>query len=199
MNPLNRKNERGIAMLIVMFSVLLLSVIGLGMMYSTNMESAINSNYRDKQTAFYAALAGLQEARDRIQPATHNIVAPTQLPTTAAANVIYIVSNYAAVKPWLTSSPYFDTELCQEKLLNILPVGTPGVPCTNIASGTGWLSYIDDSQSSSAPWNLTHPLDLKWVRIQLKGNNNTPVPVNGDPNSTDQACWNGVNQMSTPT
>jgi hypothetical protein len=198
MNSLNRTNERGIAMLIVMFSVLLLSVIGLGMMYSTNMESAINSNYRDKQSAFYAALAGLQEARDRIQPATHNIVAPGQLPSTAAANVIYIVSNYATVKPWLTSSPYFDTELCQEKVLNILPVGIPGVPCTNIASGTSWFSHVDDSQSSSAPWNL-YPLDLKWVRIQLKANNNTPVAVNGDPTASDQTCWTGVHQMSTPT
>ena len=56
-------------MLVVMFALLLLSVIGLGMMYSTNMESAINSNYRDKQVALYAALGGLQEARDRIQPA----------------------------------------------------------------------------------------------------------------------------------
>src|SRR5437868_15040809 len=99
MNSLNRKNERGIAMLVVLFAVLLLSVIGLGMMYSTNMETSINSNYRDKQVAFYAALAGLQEARDRIQPSTHNIVAPTALPSTIAQNVIYIVSNATTVQP----------------------------------------------------------------------------------------------------
>src|SRR6185369_3106089 len=30
-------------------------------------------------------------------------------------------------------------------------------------------------------------------------NNNTPIAVNGDASETDQACWNGVNQMSTPT
>src|SRR2546426_7459455 len=101
-----QRGQRGIAFLVAMFALLLLSVIGLGMMYSTNMESSINSNYRDKQTAFYAALAGLQEARDRIQPATHNIVAPTQLPSTTAANVIYIVSNFTTVKPWLTSNRY---------------------------------------------------------------------------------------------
>src|SRR5438552_6153577 len=129
-NPIMERQERGIALLLVLFTMLLLSVIGLGMMYSTNMESSINSNYRDKQTAFYAALAGLQEARDRIQPATHNIVAPTQLPSTMAANVIYIVSNLTTVKPWLTSNRYLDSELCQEKVLSI-PVGTPGVPCTD--------------------------------------------------------------------
>src|SRR3954466_6520451 len=109
MNCLNRKNERGIAMLVVLFSVLLLSVIGLGMMYSTNMETSINSNYRDKQGAFYAAIAGLQEARDRIQPATHNIVAPTDLPSTSFAYVIYIVANASTVKPWDPTNTYFDT------------------------------------------------------------------------------------------
>src|SRR5438094_10412363 len=98
-NPIMERQERGIALLLVLFTMLLLSVIGLGMMYSTNMESSINSNYRDKQGSLYAALAGLQEARDRIQPATHNIVAPTSLPgfiaTTSAgsAGLIYIVAN----------------------------------------------------------------------------------------------------------
>src|SRR5437899_13082186 len=105
-NPIMERQERGIALLLVLFTMLLLSVIGLGMMYSTNMESSINSNYRDKQTAFYAALAGLQEARDRIQPATHNIVAPTQLPSTSLANIIYIVSNYLTVKPWFRRRSY---------------------------------------------------------------------------------------------
>jgi hypothetical protein len=183
-------------MLVVLFSLLLLSVIGLGMMYSTNMETSINSNFRDKQTAYYAALAGLQEARDRIQPATHNIVAPELLPSTAAANVIYIVSNLATVKPWLTSNRYFDTELCHENTLGLS--GTLGVPCTGIASGTAWRTYVDDSQSSSAPWNLTNPLDLKWTRITLKGNNMTPYPVNGNSASAAQTCWNGINQLSTP-
>src|SRR6266850_8485105 len=154
-----QRGQRGIAFLVAMFALLLLSVIGLGMMYSTNMETAINSNYRDKQASLYASLAGLQEARDRIQPATHNIVAPDALPTTSAQKVIYIVSDYATVKPWDPSNQYFDTELCQEKVMGL--TGTPGVPCptTSIPSGTGWFTYVDDSQSSSAPWNLATPLD----------------------------------------
>src|SRR5215470_1404061 len=83
-----RVGERGIAMLVAVFALLLLSVIGLGMMYSTNMETNINSNYRDKQIATYAAMAGLQEARDRIrdydptQPIPHaRIPAPGGLPS----------------------------------------------------------------------------------------------------------------------
>src|SRR5215471_20204041 len=89
------KNERGMAMLIVLFALLLLSVIGLGMMYSTNMETSINSNYRDKQVAFYAAMAGMQEGRERIKyvNGSYNIQPPQALPSTSAANVIYIVSD----------------------------------------------------------------------------------------------------------
>ena len=116
---LSVNSDRGIALLVVLFSLLLLSVIGLGMMYSTNMETSINYNYRDKQIAFYAAMAGLQEARDRIQPATHNIVAPTQLPSTSFQNIVYIVGNAASVKPWDTTNAYFDTELCQQQILSL--------------------------------------------------------------------------------
>src|SRR5436190_2638183 len=189
-----KRNERGIALIIVLFATLLLTVIGLGMMYSTNMETSINHNYRESQVALYAALAGLQEARQRIKY-PYEITPPMVLPSTTAANVIYIVSDYSTVKPWDPTNAYFDTELCQENILGL--TGTPGVPCTTVPSGSAWYSYIDDSQSSSAPWNLAHPLDWKWTRIQLKGNNNTPVAVNGNSTDASQACWNGRTQMST--
>src|SRR5512138_2895984 len=94
-----RFGERGIAMLVAVFALLLLSVIGLGMMYSTNMETNINSNYRDKQAATYAAMAGLQEARDRIRPydptqpiPLTRIPSPAGLPSLTEANVIYIIN-----------------------------------------------------------------------------------------------------------
>src|SRR5262245_51472550 len=78
------KRERGMAMFVVMFAILLLSIIGLGMMYSTVTETSINSNYKDSQIAMYASMAGLHEARDRIQPATHNVAAPTDEPSLSA-------------------------------------------------------------------------------------------------------------------
>src|SRR6185436_19924268 len=96
---MRRRTERGIAMLVALFALLLLSVVGLGMMYSTNMETAINSNYRDKQGAMYAAMAGLQEARDRLRPwdplasmPAGRIVAPPGLPSLTAANIVYIIN-----------------------------------------------------------------------------------------------------------
>src|ERR1700756_3933817 len=110
------ENERGIAMMVVLFALLLLSVVGLGMMYSTNMETSINGNYRDKQDAFYAALAGIQEARERIRvnsysgtTPVYSITPPFVLPSTSAANVIYIVSDATKVKPWDSTNSYFDS------------------------------------------------------------------------------------------
>lgn len=186
-------------MLVVMFALLLLSVIGLGMMYSTNMESAINSNYRDKQVALYASLGGLQEARDRIQPATHNIVAPDDLPSLTAPKVIYILAD-SSVVPWDTdpSNKYFDTELCQENVLGL--TGTPGVPCTTMvpSSNTSWRTMVYNDVVSSAPWNLSQPTDVKWTRVTLKGNNTTPVAVNGDNSNSGQICWDGTHQITLP-
>ena len=60
------QGERGIALLVALFTLLLLSVVGMGMMYSTNMETNINGNNRGKQTAMYAAMAGLQETRQEL-------------------------------------------------------------------------------------------------------------------------------------
>src|SRR5436309_3785049 len=191
----SQRNQSGVALIIALFALLLLSVVGLGMMYSTNMETSINGNYRDKQEVFYAALAGLQEARDRIQPTWGDIPAPTALPTTSFQNVIYILSDASTVKPWDPTNKYFDTELCQEQVMGLS--GTLQVPCTTIASGSAWYKTYDHSLGGI--WNLPNPLDLKWVRITVKGNNMTPVPVNGNPAIADQACWNGANQISTPT
>src|SRR5438552_9615625 len=191
----SQRNQSGVAMIIALFALLLLSVVGLGMMYSTNMETSINGNYRDKQEAFYAALAGLQEARDRIQPAWGDIPVPTALPATSFQNVIYILSDASTVKPWDPTNKYFDTELCQEQVMGLS--GTLQVPCTTIASGSTWYQTYDHSLSGI--WTLTNRLDLKWVRITIKGNNMTPVTVNGNPGIGDQACWNGANQMSTPS
>lgn len=203
-------------MVVAIFALLLLSVIGLGMMYSTNMETAINANYRDKQVSLYSGLAGLQEARDRIQcrsarspssptidadcPPTLNIAPPTALPSLSAGNVIYLINPRSGetVAPWSDSNAYMDTELCQEHILGLS--GTPGVPCGpgDLPTVTTWYTTYDDSLSSAGVWKSLSPLDFKWVRLTLKTNNMTPVPVNGNNSIANQVCWDGTNQLVLP-
>jgi hypothetical protein len=193
-------------MLVSLFALLLLSVIGLGMMYSTNMESAINSNYRDKQTTMYAAMAGLQEARDRLRPydptqaiPNGRLVAPAGLPSLTAGNVIYVINPKGGevVAPWSTSNLYMDTELCQEHVLGLS--GTVGVPCDTLPTGSSWYTVYDDSLTAAAFWKLTNPLDFKWIRIALKTNNNTPVVANANSGDNHQVCWDGNHQIVLPS
>jgi len=192
--------QRGIALFAVMLALLLLTVIGLGMMYSTNTETSINANYKDSQRALYAALAGLQEARDRIQPATGDVTVPTGLPSTSAANIIYILNprGTETVAPWdiSHSNTYPDTELCHENVMGLS--GTSGVPCTTIASGSSWYSTLNNYTSTSSVWHLSAPLDTKWTRISLKGNNMSPAAASGDSTNSSQVCWDGHNQVTIP-
>src|SRR4051812_27517853 len=132
------RNERGIALLVTLFALLLLTVIGLGMMVSTSTETTINANYRDKQASLLASMAGLQEVRDRIQPATPSMTAPTDLPALTSANVVYLINPKSGetVAPWGITNRYADVELCQENILGLS--GTFGVPCTALPSVTTW-------------------------------------------------------------
>src|SRR5262245_9519615 len=98
-----RTGERGMVLLIALFTLVLLSVIGLGLMYSTNMETIINTNYRDKQVAMYGALSGVQEARDRLQPSAPQVTVPDDLPTLSNHQVIYIINpkDGETIEPWV--------------------------------------------------------------------------------------------------
>lgn len=207
----NRRSEQGMALLIALFALLLLSAVGLAMMYSSTTETSINSNFRDKQIAAYASVSGALEARDRLQPATGDIAAPNGLPTAGSPNVIYIVnpSSVETVTPWTYSSKYADTEFCQENLSSTLGVtqGTVGIPCsgsTSLPSGSGWYTVKDDSSSGSygssfLGYKQSTPLTYKWTRITLKADNMTPVGSDGNPGTGNQVCWDGKNQVTLPT
>src|SRR5438309_2438300 len=62
----NRAMERGIALLISIFVLLLISVVAISLVVSSGTESALAGNYRSSTSVYYAALAGLEEARGRL-------------------------------------------------------------------------------------------------------------------------------------
>ena len=198
-----QNKERGIALLVALFALLLLSAIGMGMMFSANTETNINANFREKQIATYAAMAGVQEAKDRLS-SIGDITTPAGLPSTGAPNVIYIINpqNGETVAPWDYNNKYYDTELCHENVLGL--TGTNGTQCpaasTSFPSGGGWhATPLDNSSGSySGAYKLNPPLNYKWIRIQLKANNSTPYPVDGSSNS-NQVCWTGTRQIPLPS
>jgi len=219
------RRERGIALLLTIFGLLLITAVAVAMLYSSDSETTISVNYRDKEAGTYAALSGLQEARDRLQPLTGDLatggLAPTALPGPANGQVLYLVNpgpgeTVATVAPWKATvggnpNPYFDKELCQENMTALgLAAGTVGVPCTTVPSnacavagtgGGGWCSYYDDS-AHATNWNVKDangnpvPLDYKWVRITLKADNSAPVYIqNVAAAAGTQVCWDGTSHQ----
>src|SRR5216684_6770707 len=123
MKNLTRNGERGVALFFSIFALLLLTAIAASLIFMTNTETQINSNYRQEQMAYFAAKAGIEEARARMMPSDPNtinaggVLLPTAAPTTANFSVIYIVNpgNAAnSVKPWdnsANSAAYPDDEI----------------------------------------------------------------------------------------
>jgi Tfp pilus assembly protein PilX len=58
--PPDLRNERGIAMIIALLSVMLLTALGLGLILTTGTEATLATNYRDNGEALYAADAGVE-------------------------------------------------------------------------------------------------------------------------------------------
>src|SRR5271166_3631061 len=58
--------EAGSALLIAIFALLLISVVGIALLVSTGTDSALAGNYRTSTAAYYAGVAGLEEARGRL-------------------------------------------------------------------------------------------------------------------------------------
>ena len=63
---MRRPTESGAAMLIAIFALLLISVVAIALVVSTGTDSSLAGNYRTATTAYYAGVAGLEEARGRL-------------------------------------------------------------------------------------------------------------------------------------
>src|SRR5881398_2360906 len=61
-----RRSEAGIALLIAIFILLLIGVVAIALIVSSGTESALAGNYRSSTGVYYAAMAGLEEARGRL-------------------------------------------------------------------------------------------------------------------------------------
>ena len=218
------RSERGVALIICLFALMLLSGIGLGMMYMADTETSINRNYRDSQQAYFAATAGIQEVRERLMPTSGSLIAgPTTLPNTGAGittGVVYVLNwgngvAKAAITPWDMSdtSLYRDSEFCHE---NFGAVGSPLVantgantPCAAVPSGTP--TYVDSTMPTVFSANLNANVPYRWVRITLKANRSSvPDPAATPTNSyyvgaspstdsnTTPICWDGTRELPLP-
>jgi hypothetical protein len=178
--PHRRRSEAGIALLIAIFVLLLIGVTAIALILSSGAESALAGNYRSSASTYYAALAGIEEARGRLLPSNPDyfgaFVAPpgTQLPL---GQVRYITNPVAAEN---VLAVYPDTQYDKE-------------------FGNGALAgaTVQTTNSVSTVAGISGPL-YKWVRINAvtEKSLNLDVDANHSPttlNSTtplyyDYAC-----------
>src|SRR5216683_6581363 len=67
-----RRNENGVALLISIFVLLLISVVAIAMIVASGTESSLAGNYRSATGVYYASVAGLEEVRGRLRPQDPN-------------------------------------------------------------------------------------------------------------------------------
>jgi hypothetical protein len=164
--------QRGAALLIAIFALLLVSVAAIALIVSSGTDSALASNYRTSTSAYYAAIAGIEEARGRLLPSNPNYLTLPASPM-PLTQVVYIINPTGGetVAPNDTANPatYPDKEYKQEFGVDV--------------SGRTVSIY-----SSVSPVGGLPPASYKWVRIsavteQSLGDPQVPgsyVDVNGD-------------------
>lgn len=178
-------SESGIALVVVMMTLLLVTAVATGMVLLSNTEINVDANYRDEQTSLFASQAGLEEARDRLLSANGNpITPPTILPGAGGgAYALYITGS--GVSPWSSSDPYQDKEYLAEMGLGSSP------------SGSSWYTSTGTNSNYSGP--VANPVPYKWVRINLKIDRSaytagTPYYVDGNSaNASKQVCYDNAN------
>lgn len=158
-----RRSEAGVALLISIFVLMLISVMAMSLIVSSGTETSLAGNYRSSASAYYAALAGLEEGRGRLLPKNPN---PLAIPTPLSLNQVFYILNPAPgenVTPTAAAgSPgYPDTEYANE-----FPAGLGGATVTPI-------------NSVSAVAGLP-PALYKWVRINAVTEQSLNLDVNGD-------------------
>ena len=171
--PQRRRSEAGVALLIAIFVLMLIGVTAIALIISSGTETALAGNYRSSASVYYAALAGLEEARGRLLPTNPDyfgaFVAPpgTQLPL---GQVRYILNPLPGeiVNPTDLSNPstYPDTQYQKE-------FGNP------VTSAT-----VQTTISVSPAAGLPGPL-YKWVRINAVTEQSLNLDVDGDTQPND--------------
>ena len=197
MKPCIKNSQSGIALLTSLFGLMLLSAIALGLVYVARTEGLVNYNYRNEQVAYFAAKAGVEEARDRMMPSNANYfggLLPTTVPP-ANGSILYLLNegnSTGSVQPWILPSTYADDELCHDGYaFSGINVMQPDLRCTQSPGAGSWYNTV----ASTAPWNGTSAsLAYKWVRVGLKLNNSEQdYPVSSSGGSA-QVCWDGSHE-----
>jgi hypothetical protein len=167
------RGDAGTALLIAIFALMLVSVVAIALVVSTGTDSALAGNYRTASGAYYASVAGLEEARGRLlwknpdyinkTNSYSNLLNSSGVPTWSLTQVMYIVNGPGVDPTSASPANYPDTEYAQE-----FPWGLSGA-----------VVYQIPSVSPNSAGSLPGP-SYKWVRINPITEQSLNIDVNGD-------------------
>ena len=139
-----------------LFALSILTLLGLGMMTSTSLETKVNSNAQLSYPAYYAAEAGLEEATYRLRGGSVNAINRTQVDSTS--EVIYLRQS-SSIDP-TSSSPYSDSQYA--------------------TSNFSTVNYVTTNQSSNPIPYQWVKISMKTKRVSGNDINNGGLANNQD-------------------
>src|SRR5579859_4044742 len=166
-----KQPESGVALLVAIFVLMLVSVIAISLIIASGGESALAGNYRSSASAYLAGTAGLEEARGRLLPknadyfnnTTANFI-PTAGPL-AVGQVRYVLNPAPGEALSSLLATYPDTEYATE--FGSAPV----------SANTQTLASVSTVTSNGTTYY--GPL-YKWVRINAATEASLGTDVNRD-------------------
>ncbi|HET7106817.1 MAG TPA: pilus assembly PilX N-terminal domain-containing protein [Candidatus Acidoferrum sp.] len=180
----NGKSEKGAALFMAIFALLLVSVVATGMMTMAGTETSLNANYKSAAQAFYDARAGVEEGRGRLWTGHPNALAGfvTAPGTTMGVGQVRYILNPAGgetVNPADMSAGnlYADRQYFTEWGMNP-PSNPPTIGSISTQAGVAGPLY-------------------KWVRITPRTEVSAGIDVNGDGamDNTNPLYYDGTQQM----
>src|SRR6266481_5213426 len=137
--PIDR-SEKGIALLIAIFVLVLISVVALSMLLSSGMETSLAGNYRLSTQSYYAAYAGLEEARGRMWSKHPNKLGALLPSPMNVGKAIYITNPAAGevVAPTNAANAYYDGEYFNEFGVQASSLGGAAVSTASVSALAGF-------------------------------------------------------------
>lgn len=187
-----RNRQAGAALVIAMFTLLLVSAVALSLVMASGTESSLAGNYRSSTSAYYAGLAGVEEARGRLLPSNPNFfnnaipnfitvagVAPVLTITAGVPQVRYIINAQPneVVDPANQGNQYADKEYKNEW-------GGANPPA--VGAGTQYINsvFTTPNTQTADPGAAQGPM-FKWVRITPATEQSLGIDVNGSGGTPD--------------
>ncbi|HKN24525.1 MAG TPA: pilus assembly PilX N-terminal domain-containing protein [Candidatus Acidoferrum sp.] len=176
-------NDSGAAMLIAIFALLLISVVAIALVVSSGTDASLAGNYRTSTSAYYAGVAGLEEARGRLLWKNQDFINKTGSYT----GVLF--DSTGTVPAWCTNQVLYITNPGAGETVDPTSANPANYPDTEyVTEFPGGLSSVNVTQipsvSSINGASLPGPT-YKWVRINAVTEPSLNLDVNGDGTPTD--------------